>query len=44
MMMVLLRTAHIPDVVSAFPQVRHGQYRSADSIESVNDADVLALC
>ena len=36
MMMVLLRTGYIPDVVSAISQIGRGQYRSADSIESVN--------
>jgi hypothetical protein len=44
MMMVLLRTAYIPDVVSAFWRDRRRPYRKLDSIESVNADDVLALC
>jgi len=44
MMMVLLRTGYVPDVVSAISQIGRAQYRSADSIESVNGYRVLALC
>jgi hypothetical protein len=43
MMMVLLRTATF---LKLFPlsQDRRDNYRNVDSIESVNDKDVLALC
>jgi hypothetical protein len=44
MMMVLLRTGYVPGVVSAISQISRRQYRSLDSIESVNDWRVLALC
>jgi hypothetical protein len=44
MMMVLLRTGYVPDVVSAISQIVRGQYRSPDSIESVNGCGVLVLC
>jgi hypothetical protein len=44
MMMVLLRTGYIPGVVSAISQIVRHQYRSPDSIESVNGCRVLALC
>jgi hypothetical protein len=43
MMMVLLRTARLP-CFPAISQIRRGQYRSADSIETMNDERVLALC
>jgi hypothetical protein len=44
MMIVLLRTAYIPELFLLLAGIDAGPYRNVDGIESVNDRDVLGLC